>query len=222
MSDDEVIQLDLFGEDQRVASVPLATPEEIEQRLQLARLSPDERVQGMLNIAQLREQLDAGETIPYIPSRACTRCGGTTALLESSGNQLPVRCASCGTVYYNAPKAEVGLAPRTVQTLRDDVSPSQQARILDRDHGRCILCGGREDLVIGHLLSLQDGERLGATQVELYDDANLAALCEGCNSGLSGRSISPITYRILLHLIQASIDRSNKAARTRVTADPSA
>ncbi len=67
----------------------------------------------------------------------------------------------------------VGLSERSA-----DRSDPQQARILDRDHGRCVLCGTHEDLTIGHLLSLEDGARLGAATVELYSDANLAAMCE--------------------------------------------
>ena len=177
-------------------------------------LSPDERLQGLLNVAQLRAQLDAGAVVSYIPSRRCPRCQGTDAVLTRSGDQLPVRCNNCNAVFYNAPKVEVGFAARTVRTLRDDISPSQQARILDRDHGRCALCGSSENLVIGHLLSVAEGERVGATREELYDDANLAAMCEGCNAGLSSRSVSPLTYVILLHLIRAERSRTGPTGDT--------
>jgi hypothetical protein len=61
---------------------------------------------------------------------------------------------------------------------------------------------------MGHLLSVADGFALGALESELYDDANLAAMCEACNAGLGKRSMSPRTYRVILfRLIQAEIRR---------------
>lgn len=57
-------------------------------------------------------------------------------------------------------------------------------------------CAEHDDLTIAHLLSLEDGARLGATTVELYSDVNLAAMCEACNAGLrhGPKSISLRTY----------------------------
>jgi hypothetical protein len=205
-------QLDLFVEDEAAAQVSLATPEELRERRELQRLSPDERLQGLLNVSQLRDRLRAGERVPYIPSRECRWCGSDAAELEQSGTQLPVRCRDCGRVSYNAPKAEVGLAHRSVRTLRANISPSQQARILERDHGRCVLCGTTEEITIGHLLSVADGMRVGATIQELNDDANLAAMCQACNIGLSDRSVSLLTYTILGYLLRAEVQRSH--ART--------
>lgn len=202
-------QLDLFDEDQQIASVPLLSPADGQRLQEMRRLTPDERVQGLLNVGQLQEQLAGGGGIPYRPSRPCRWCGSADAELRKSGTQLPVLCRSCGRVSYNAPRVEVGLAERSVVTLREEIPPSQQARILDRDHGRCVLCSGREDLTIGHLLSVADGMAVGATREELYDDANLAAMCEACNSGLSRRSVSLLTFTIMRHLIQAERLRSS-------------
>jgi hypothetical protein len=54
-------------------------------------------------------------------------------------------------------------------------------------------------------LSIEDGFALGATDAELADDVNRATMCEACNSGLNGTSVSPPTYaRIMLHLIRAA------------------
>ena len=48
------------------------------------------------------------------------------------------------------------------------------------------------------------GLALGASAALLNDDANLAAMCEACNLGLSGRSVSPRTYgAIMYRLVQA-------------------
>lgn len=201
-------QLDLFAEEQALTSVPLQSPEELERRRELMRLGPDERMQGLLNVRQLRERLAAGDQVPYVPSRPCRWCGSIEATLGESGNQLPVRCVSCGRVSYNAPKDEVGFANRSVKTLRADVSPSQQARILDRDHGRCVLCGTSDYLTIGHLLSVADGLRVGAAPEVLNDDVNLAAMCEGCNSGLGEQSVSLLTARLFHHLLEAQRARS--------------
>jgi 5-methylcytosine-specific restriction endonuclease McrA len=196
-------QLGLFAEDQRAATVPLLTPDEEDRLHQLQRLGPDERIAGLLNVSQLQTQLAHGATIGYKPSRPCPRCGGVDAVVRQTGTQLPVTCTRCNRVSYNAPKSELGLVERSVKTLRDDISPSQQARILNRDHGRCIFCGSRDDLTMGHLLSVRDGFRLGATREELFDDANLAAMCEGCNAGLSSQSVSLSTYVIMCYILRS-------------------
>ena len=140
-------------------------------------------------------------------SRApCPRCQTTDAHLIAKGHQATVRCASCDRFLYNAPHTESGAKHRSVKTLRRSIRPAQQARILDRDHGRCVLCGTHDNLTIAHLLSLDDGARLGATTVELYCDANLAAMCEACNAGLrhGPKSINVRTYlTIVWRLLQA-------------------
>ena len=85
---------------------------------------------------------------------------------------------------------------------------ARDPQILDRDHGRCVLCGSSDDLTIGHLLSVADGFALGALESELNDDANLAAMCEGCNAGLGARSVSARTYLVIMfRLVQAEIRR---------------
>ncbi len=209
-------QLDLFAEDQRASTVPLLAPDEEDRLRQLQRLGPDERIAGMLNISQLQRQLADGATIDYRPSRPCPRCGGVDAAIHQAGTQLPVTCTKCNRVSYNAPKSELGLVERSVKTLREDISPSQQARILNRDHGRCIFCGSHDHLTIGHLLSVRDGFRVGATRQELFDDANLAAMCEGCNAGLGTRSVSLSTYVVMSYLLRS--ERLHMLSRTSATA----
>jgi 5-methylcytosine-specific restriction endonuclease McrA len=143
--------------------------------------------------------------ITYQSRVPCPDCHTTDAHLNTRGHQATVRCADCDRFLYNAPHIETGAKHRSVKTLRRSIRPAQQARILDRDHGRCVLCGTHDDLTIGHLLSLEDGQRLGATTVELYSDANLAAMCEACNAGLrhGPKSISARTYlTIVWRLLQ--------------------
>ena len=124
--------------------------------------------------------------------------------------QNTVRCSRCGVHTYNAPKTETGERARTVETLRQGLKPSQQARILDRDYGRCVLCG-RSDLPlsIGHLLSVDDGFRLGADESIVNSEANLATMCEPCNLGLGRASVSPRTYAaIMWRLLQVEVKRT--------------
>lgn len=203
----------LFDDDQAATHVPLASPEETEARKQeLERMAPDERLQGLLNVAQLREQLESGGSARYTPSRVC-RCGEADGEICMAGDNHPVYCRACGSFIYNASKAEVGIKPRSVANLRDGLSASRRARILDRDHGRCVLCGDSDRLVVGHLLSVADGLKVGATREELFSEANLAAMCETCNAGLGQRSVSLLTYTIMRHLLSAEVLRSAAKAR---------
>ena len=149
----------------------------------------------------------------YTARDPCPDCDITSAVLMRRGTQNVVRCASCGRALYNAPKTETGERPRSVHTVRESIKPSQQARIFNRDHGRCVLCG-RDDtpLTVGHLLSIVDGLALGATERELDSDANLAAMCEACNLGLGSTSVLPATYaRIIFHLIRAANQSATSA-----------
>jgi hypothetical protein len=159
-------------------------------------------------LARMRESLQVAGAKPHDMRTPCTHCGFTLGVLRVVGHQNTVRCARCDQHSYNAPKWETGDGQRKVKTLRRHMTPSQQARILERDHGRCILCGGSEDLTIGHLLSIADGTALGALESEMNDDANLAAMCEGCNAGLGKRSVSTRTYLLItLRILQAEIRR---------------
>jgi hypothetical protein len=78
-----------------------------------------------------------------------------------------------------------------------------------------VLCGSTDELTIGHLLSIEDGARLGATEFELNSDANLVAMCEACNLGLlhSAKSVTPRTFAVLVwRLVQAELQRSSDVA----------
>lgn len=160
----------------------------------------------------------------FVARTPCPICDTTEALLVPSNGQNVVQCARCGRKLYNAPKTETGERRRTVSTIRRSIKPSQQARILDRDDRTCVLCGrGDVPLAIGHLLSVNDGFALGATESELYDDANLAAMCEACNAGLGGHSVSPRTYAVIMfQLVRAEQGRTARPQRQRDVATPQA
>lgn len=130
----------------------------------------------------------------------CGVCEGVEGHVETTNGQDVVRCAFCGKYQYCRPRAESGREVRSLRT-RPAMKPSTRARILDRDNGCCVICH-RSDLPldVGHLISVDDGHQLGMTEDELYDDENLAAMCNACNSGYSSLSVNP---RILLSLIRA-------------------
>lgn len=145
-------------------------------------------------ISRMRGQL--ADAKPYASTRTCPECDEVTpAVLIVRSNQNTVRCQVCGTHIYNAPKTETGERPRTMATVRQALKPGQQARVLERDGGRCLFCHRADvPLTVGHLVSVKDGADLGLSPRELADDFNLAAMCEACNAGLGGRSVLPATY----------------------------
>ena len=132
----------------------------------------------------------------------CRVCGWTEGKRDDRNGQACIFCVSCGSFAYNAPKSETGESQRSLRT-RPDIKPSQRARILERDGNRCHSCGKDSSQVIlniGHVLSVDDGRIIGATDEELFDDENLFTVCEECNSGQGARSLPP---RFALRLIRA-------------------
>lgn len=138
------------------------------------------------------------ESHDYIARDPCPDCHTVKAVLIPQGQHSGVYCVRCRRWLYWAPKHETGEAPRTVATLRKGLKPSQQARILERDLGRCVMCGTRENLHIAHFLSVKDGIALGVPDEVLESDENKAAMCEACNLGLQGHSVSARFYVSLL------------------------
>lgn len=179
---------------------------------------PEQRArdEGQFRLGRLREEHGLDRGVLYTATQPCKQCGGTEAFLRKVNGQNTVRCAVDNSLIYNAPKTETGELPRTARTLRKAIKPSQQARLFERDLRRCVLCGTDElPLTIGHLLSVEEGRRLGATLEDLYSDANLAVMCEGCNLGQSERSTSPRMYAaIMVRLVQAE-NRRTTAPQSR-------
>lgn len=136
-------------------------------------------------------------TTPYPLRKACPCSCEAGYIRERSGQQV-VSCALCHRFQYNAPKSETGLPQRSVSD-RPTLKPSQRARILDRDCGRCVVCGQGEGIMhIGHLVSVEDGRAVGASEDEIWSDENLAVMCEVCNLGFGKRTPSVrLVYRVL-------------------------
>ncbi len=147
---------------------------------------------------------------PYESRQPCPKCGGVDGLLTEVAGQNVVRCRSCRTYIYSAPKHETGQRPRTVTTARKDIKPAQQARILERDGAACVLCHRTEQLTMGHALSIKEAQELGEVGPFLNSDENLLTMCEACNIGLGGRSLLPRAYAlIMLRLLKATTLQRN-------------
>jgi len=127
----------------------------------------------------------------------CNNCLNDTGYMEERNGQDVVRCYQCDAYAYCAPRTETGRGKRIVST-RPTIKPKRRARILDRDNGLCVVCGTTA-AHIGHLLSVKDGETVGADDALIWSDENLAAMCEECNLGFGSRTPSPqLVYRVVL------------------------
>lgn len=143
---------------------------------------------------------------PWQMSRPCRQCGHQgDGYLDTRNGQDVVYCGNCGKYAgYNAPKTETGRTVRPHGT-RPGIPPSKRSRILERDNFTCVLCGRRAPTVpldIGHLISEVEGRGQGLTDLELYDDENLAAMCAECNSGQSDR---PLPLRFCVAVLRARL-----------------
>lgn len=133
----------------------------------------------------------------YQMREPCRYCNSEEGNISPRGGQNCVFCLGCGRLAYNAPRTETGETVRTVTTIHNGIRPKQRARILLRANGVCELCGARQLLHVGHLLSVDDGLKAGSTEAVLNSDENLAALCEECNLGIGSASV---TLRLLMRL----------------------
>lgn len=146
----------------------------------------------------------------HLTMRSPCRCGETIGTIRTKNGQDCVYCRNCGRYAgYNAPRTETGRAVRSLRT-RPDIKPGQRARVLDRDNGACIVCHRTDvPLDVGHIVSVAEGRQLGMTDTQLFDDENLAAMCQSCNSGFNAVSINP---RLFAATVIARINRRDATA----------
>jgi 5-methylcytosine-specific restriction endonuclease McrA len=130
------------------------------------------------------------------------RCGGFTGRIETKNGQDCVYCLDCGRHQYNAPRVETGRTQRTVTTVHNGIKPKQRARIITRATGRCEMCGARNDIHVGHIISVDTGLKMGLTEVDLNDDENLAALCAECNLGIGKE---PMPLRLAVGMLMSRV-----------------
>jgi hypothetical protein len=199
-------QLGFFGPDEGPAGeeAPARSPT----------LPVDQVALNIVGIEQARIQLQEGRAANLQVQRRCGTCGSDIVTVEQKGQHLEARCAACGAFSYNVPRSEVGLATRPVSDTRRKIPASRRARILARDNGRCVLCGRAAAdsivLTIGHLVSVKDGERLDADDDLIWDDLNLAAMCDTCQLGLNDQSVPAAVYLALLMLRAARARRDGR------------
>lgn len=80
-----------------------------------------------------------------------------------------------------------------------------------RASSKCEVCGARDRLHVGHIVSVEVGLHFGLTEVELNDDENLLCLCEECNLGMGAE---PMPMRVAIVVLRARIswrDKQEKA-----------
>lgn len=144
----------------------------------------------------------------YAMRNPCRNCGCTNGILACVGGQDTVRCADCGRHAYNAPRTETGRPRRSLRT-RPNISPSQRARILERDNSICLRCN-RSDrpLVVAHWISVYDGNAFGLSEADLFQDENLLILCDECNAG-QGRETLPLRFMATVLRVRIARGRRN-------------
>lgn len=141
---------------------------------------------------------------PWQMTRPCKQCGHQgDGIIRAKNGQDVVYCGACGKYAgYNAPRTETGRAIRSVSS-RPGIAPSKRSRILARDNYTCVLCHRNDaPLHIGHLISVDVGLRQGLSELELYDDENLAAMCDECNLGLGS---TPVSLRFAVALLKVRL-----------------
>ena len=165
------------------------------------------------------EQTEQGTFNPTAPEKSwtmrapCRDCGHPFGRIETRGGQDVVRCEKCGLFQYNAPKVETGRAVRSVSSVHEALKPKQKVAIRLRANGRCELCGIRpgegDSLHVGHVLSVEEGMKLGLTESELNEHFNLTGLCSECNCGLGSESLPP---RFMLQLYRLFLAAQRRGA----------
>lgn len=108
-----------------------------------------------------------------VPRDGCVKCGETNWYLEdvsSSGKAAKWKCNFCGkkTVVR---EGEVNKPAPTFQ--RQIIEKDIQREVWQRDMGRCVECGSRENIEFDHIIPVSKG---GSSTVR-----NIQLLCEPCN-----------------------------------------
>jgi 5-methylcytosine-specific restriction endonuclease McrA len=135
---------------------------------------------------------------PWDLREPCRSCGGSEGTITTVNGQDTVRCAECSRHAYNAPRIATGREQRSLRT-RPDIKPSQRARIFMRDGSACVIChAGDTQLDVGHLIDVKSGRAEGLTDLELFDDENLAVMCAPCNSGLGDQ---PLPLKLAIRIL---------------------
>jgi len=74
---------------------------------------------------------------------------------------------------------------RRMDADRRSIPPSVKYQVRVACANRCVLCGDKDKLVFGHIVSVAKGRALGVPDDYLFSAENLFLLCVCCNSGMS-------------------------------------
>lgn len=149
-------------------------------------------------------------TEAYKMRAPCPDCGNELGAVREVNGQDTVRCIGCGRHCYNAPRTETGRAARSVSTVHNGIKPKQRIRILGRASARCEVCGGRDNLHVGHIVSVAVGLEFGLDETMLNDDENLLCMCAECNLGLGDE---PMPLRVAATVLRARISWAKREQR---------
>lgn len=134
----------------------------------------------------------------------CKHCDCDFGYIEDKKGQAVVRCDECNAYAYCAPKTETGRKRRSVKTTHAAIRPKQRRRILERANGCCEVChNGSRNLHVGHVVSVEDGHKVGLTDREMNSDENLIAECEECNLGNGSKTMPIRLFMAILKSRQA-------------------
>ena len=133
---------------------------------------------------------------------ACRFCGCETGQVKTRGGQDCVFCEACCGWQYNAPKVETGRKQRSLKTTHELITPSIRWRVIERANGVCESCRcsppASVGLQVGHVVSVEDGHKVGLTDQQINSVENLIAQCPECNSGASSRTLPIWMYVAIL------------------------
>lgn len=115
-------------------------------------------------------------------------------------------CVKCGR-FYLASKEEIGEEPRTLKTTHKAITGAKRRAVLLRSSGFCELCGRKDQLQVGHLVSVERGHEYGLTDDEINHTENLCAMCPECNSNMRSEVVP---LRVALVMIR---DRARRAGQ---------
>lgn len=141
-----------------------------------------------------------------IDLRKPCQCGYAQGRIARRGLNDCVFCAACSRYQYNASRVETGERRVSLSTTHKAIKPKMRARILERASARCEICGAKENLTVGHLLSVADAVRYGYADIANHDE-NLIAQCAECNIGQGSKTLP---LRLAVAILRARIAWSEK------------
>ncbi len=134
----------------------------------------------------------------------------TTTRVE--GPHIAERCTDCDSWIRWVPKAEAGVATRSV-TSRPGIKPKVRARVLDRFSHTCMSCGAAPPAVmlqVDHIIPVDLAKQYGVYDELIEDDLNLAPFCEECNLGKGAEVFTARSIRLMHRCLVVAHKRDDR------------